>query len=94
MNAAEMGGESSSLCCTPIAAVTLSSGDQAGIGREARRRDPLLVAAGDVDGEQRRPAAAAGSRKNITHAAVRRKGRALVVEARGQDAARRSRPAS
>src|SRR6266704_2162088 len=51
----------------------------------ARRRDPLFVAAGDVDRVKRRPRIAAGVAEEHQHAAVRRPGRALVVIALGED---------
>src|SRR5215469_1255387 len=55
------------------------------IGREARGRGSLLIAAGDVDGEQSGPRTAARIAKEHDHAPVRRPGRALVVEALGQE---------
>src|SRR5207253_8788955 len=50
------------------------------IGREAGGWNPLLVASGNVHGEQRRSAVAAGVAEEHQNAAVRRKGRSLVVE--------------
>src|SRR5258706_15670442 len=50
------------------------------IGREAGCWNPLLVASGNVHGEQRRSAIAAGIAKEHQDAAIRRKGRSLVVE--------------
>src|SRR5258708_13765743 len=54
------------------------------IGREARRRGALLVAAGDVDREQPRPDIAARIAKKHDDPAVRRPGRTFVVKALGQ----------
>jgi hypothetical protein len=42
-----------------------SSGDQAGSEAKLGRRNPLLVAAGDIDGEQRRPGIPAGVTEQI-----------------------------
>src|SRR5690349_10522704 len=50
------------------------------IGRIARGRDLLLVAAGDVDRKERRPLAEVAEEHH--HAAVRREGRPLIVVAR------------
>src|SRR5262249_41482413 len=60
------------------------------IRRVAGRRNLLLVAAGEIDGVERGPGVAAGIAEEHQHAAVRREGRALVVEARGEDALARA----
>src|SRR3954469_4707827 len=61
-----------------------------GIGCEGRRRHALLVAAGDVHGEQRRPAAAAGVAEEHDDPTVRAESRAFIVKAFGQDALARA----
>src|SRR3979490_11215 len=57
-----------------------------GIGSEARRRDPLFVASGEIDGVERGTRGAARIAEEHDHATVRGEGRPLVVEAFGQDA--------
>src|SRR5712672_2974236 len=57
-----------------------------GIGSEARRRDPLFVTPGEIDGVERGTRGAARIPEEHDHAAVRGEGRPLVVEALGQDA--------
>src|SRR5262245_53910988 len=61
-----------------------------GVGRIARRRNLLLVAAGEIYGVGRGPAVAAGIAEEHQHAAVRREGRSLVVEAGREDALARA----
>src|SRR5262249_26352649 len=60
------------------------------IGCIARSRYALLVAARDIDRVERRSGIAAGIAEEHDHAAVRREGRPLVVEAFRQDALARS----
>src|ERR1700737_5452572 len=55
------------------------------IGREAGSWNPLFVASGNVHGEQRRSAIAAGVAEEHENAAVRRKGRSFVVESGGEN---------
>src|ERR1051326_1522322 len=55
-----------------------------------RRRHLLLVAAGEIDGIERGPGVAAGIAEEHQHAPVRREGRALVVEARRENALARA----
>src|SRR5260370_13829151 len=57
-----------------------------GVGCKAWRRHPQYIAAGDIDGVERRPGVAAGMAEEHQDAAVGREGRPLVVEAFGKDA--------
>src|SRR4030081_4023778 len=57
-----------------------------GVRSEARRRDPLFVASGEIDGVERGTRGAARIAEEHDHATVRGEGRPLVVIAFGQDA--------
>src|SRR5215467_15269239 len=57
-----------------------------GVGCKAWRRHPQFIAAGDIDGVERRPGVAAGIAEEHEDAAVGREGRPLIVEAFGKDA--------
>src|ERR1700745_2092295 len=61
-----------------------------GIGGVARRLQDLLVAAGEVDGVERRPGISPWIAEEHDYASVRGPGRAFVVIALGQDALARS----
>src|SRR5258708_8303097 len=55
------------------------------MGCEARRWNALLVASGNIHGEQRRPAIATGIAEEHQDATVRREGRSFVVESGGEN---------
>src|SRR5690242_8111520 len=82
----ERGGKAASLSSGSATAFASRASPQqrrpGRVRREARRRHLLLVAAGDVDRKERRPAALIAEEHQ--YAPVRREGRALVVIARGE----------